>query len=139
MSRTFFLALLVILVAVIPHATAYADRYMQDDRASSNNNGASYMSTREEVLAKRERRRKEFSARVEDWKEQLDHHETGRRRLEEADVASIQMKIDVYQRKLEYHLNGEMDIRQVDRILAREEIQSERYWERRARSQGREL
>ena len=127
MNRFVLLALLL-----LPNVASAASVGTREDSMG-------YMSTREEILATRERRKKQFSGRVEDWKEQLDHHESGRRRLSDPEAHSIQKKIEVYQRKLEWHLEGEMDDRTVDRVLAREEIRAERHWERRARSRAREL
>jgi hypothetical protein len=133
MNRFVILALLLLATVVSSASVGTQDGGLKREDSMG------YMSTREEILATRERRKKQFSGKVDDWKQQLDHHESGHRRLSDPEAHSIKKKIDVYERKMERHLEGEMDDRQVDRILAREEIRAERHWERRARSRAREL
>jgi hypothetical protein len=67
-------------------------------------------STREEVLARRERRKDEFGGRFDEYKTQLDDHKSGRRRLQEADADRLQRKVKSYERKLE-QLHQEFDDR----------------------------
>ena len=67
-------------------------------------------STREEVYARRERRKDHFAGRQEELKQQLDDHQTGRRLLEGREVRYLERKIQSYERKLE-QLNKEFDDR----------------------------
>ena len=68
-------------------------------------------STREELLAKRELRKTEFSRKLEELHQQWEDHETGRRRLKEGfETQRLQKKIKAYENKLE-HLNQEIDDR----------------------------
>jgi predicted RNase H-like nuclease (RuvC/YqgF family) len=65
-------------------------------------------SSAEELLATRERRRQEFTRRLEDYKQQMEHHEQGHRRLTDYEVERLRKKIKAYSHKLEY-LNQEID------------------------------
>ena len=99
--------------------------------------GYGYRSTREEILATREHRKRRLEDMIGDMEEQLEDSSHGRRRLSESQRYSIEKRMNVYKRKLET-MQGHLDDRKVDRILAREELRAERYIER-ARSRGREL
>jgi hypothetical protein len=135
----YFVVVALLLLATVASAASVGTATQELDLPSGlqreDSSTTGYMSTREEILATREQRKKQFSGRVDAWKEQLGHHESGRRRLSDPEAQSIQKKIEIYQRKLEWHLEGEMDDRQVDRILAREEISAEMNSKRRSRSE----
>ena len=77
-------------------------------------------STREEVLAKRERRKKEFSGKLEELKRQLDNHNSGKVPLKEGfETERLKKKIKAYEQKLEY-LNQEVDDRVSTSLLGDE-------------------
>ena len=99
--------------------------------------GYGYRSTREEILATREHRKRRLEDMIGDMEEQLEDHSVGRRRLSEGERHSLERRMNVYRRKLET-MQGDMDDRLVDRILAREDIRAELHRER-MRSRGREL
>jgi hypothetical protein len=88
------------------------------------------MSQREEILASRERRAKQIEAMLLDSKQRYNDHTSGIRLLSEGELADLQKKIDIYQRKLE-SLQAPLDEREVERILRREKLRNERLNERR--------
>ena len=68
-------------------------------------------STREEILAKREHRKAEFSSRLQQLKKQWDDHVSGKVPLKEGfETERLKKKIKAYEKKLE-HLNQEIDDR----------------------------
>ena len=99
-----FLSIAVLLVALIQFADASASRMRRDERTGH------ISSTREEILAKRERRKVEFGGRYEEYKGQLDDHHSGHRRLSEGEVFRLEKKVKAYERKLE-QLHEEIDER----------------------------
>lgn len=67
-------------------------------------------STREEVLAKRARRKQEFTKKLQELKTQMENHDSGSFLLTAYEVNRLQKKIKAYEHKLEY-LNQEVDDR----------------------------
>ena len=65
-------------------------------------------STREEVLARRESRKQEFAAKLDQLKQQLDDHESGRFLLQGFETERLKKKVKAYENKLQY-LNEEVD------------------------------
>lgn len=60
-------------------------------------------STREEILAKREIRKKDFTKKLMELKQQWADHESGEMRLREgSETERLQKKIKAYEKKLEY-------------------------------------
>jgi hypothetical protein len=98
--------------------------------------GFGYKSTREEILATRDSRRERLVSMIRDMDVQLEDHSSGRRRLYDADASKLEKRARAYKMKLEM-LQGDLDDRDVDRILAREDIRAEIH--RARRSRGREL
>ena len=84
---------------------------------------------REEILASRQRRVEQLEAMLNDAKQQLQGHNSGRRLLDDEERTNLQRKVDVFSRKLE-SMQGELDDREVERILKREELRDQRLKER---------
>ena len=82
-----FIALLLLVIAVVASAASVG----RDD----------YVSTREEILATRQRRKSQYAEILADYQQQLAHHEEGRRRLSSQEEALIKRKLNAYRRKLE--------------------------------------
>ena len=57
--------------------------------------------------------------------ETMENHKSGRNLLEEDDLTALERKISAYTRKLET-MQGEMDDREVDRVIEREKLRYER-------------
>lgn len=74
---------------------------------------------------------------LEDSKQRLSDHHFGTKILSDKDKAALEKKINIYQRKLET-LQGDLDDREVERIIKREKLRDERLKERRARRASRE-
>jgi predicted TIM-barrel fold metal-dependent hydrolase len=79
--------------------------------------------SRDELLAQRERRRTAFAGRVEDLRAQLHSAPSDQH---------LQRKLQAYEKKLE-SLNAPMDARRVDRMMAREEMLKEVHGARKLR------
>jgi hypothetical protein len=73
---------------------------------------------------------------LNDVKQQLQGHNSGRRLLDDEERANLQRKADVFSRKLE-SMQGELDDREVERILKREELRDQRLKERIAQRRER--
>ncbi len=93
---------------------------------------------REEILANRARRKKQLEGHLLELRQQLADHTTGKKLLDGKDLASLEQKIHTYQRKLDT-MEGDMDEKEVERILKREELRFERDEERRRRREREEL
>jgi phage-related minor tail protein len=87
---------------------------------------------REEILASRKRRAVQLEKMLEDARERLRDHEKSIRLLTDEEKKALEKKIDLYQRKLDT-LTGDLDERELERIIKREELRNERLRERRAR------
>jgi Trp operon repressor len=68
---------------------------------------------------------------LKETQEQLDHHKAGTRLLDASEREALEKKADIYQRKLAT-MQGDLDVREVDRIIEREKLHHERMKERRA-------
>lgn len=84
---------------------------------------------REEVLASRRNRREQLEKMLSEMTLQVENHENGKRLLKDEERESLYKKIDVFQRKLET-MQGDLDDREIERMLARERIRNERMKER---------
>jgi hypothetical protein len=93
---------------------------------------------REEFLAARKRRSDQLDTMLNDAKQQWEDHASGRRLLEPVEARKLQHKIEIFQRKLET-MQGDMDERDVARILSREKLRDERLAERRKQYEDNEL
>ena len=71
-----------------------------------------------------------------DARQQMDDHVSGKRILHDNDRESLEKKIDVFARKLET-MTAELDDREVEKILKREQLIAERTRERLARREKR--
>ncbi|CAB9502672.1 expressed unknown protein [Seminavis robusta] len=109
-----------------------------DARERSSSSGFHQGSTREEILANRARRKKQLEALLLESRQQLADHTKGKKLLDSNDLTSLEKKIHVFQRKLDT-MEGDMDEREVERILKREELRHERDEERRRRREREEL
>jgi hypothetical protein len=87
---------------------------------------------REEILASRKRRAVQLEKMLEDARERLRDHEKSIRLLTDDEKKALERKVDLYQRKLDT-LTGDLDEREIERIIKREELRNERLRERRAR------
>mmetsp|Transcript_99167 Transcript_99167/g.286160 ORF Transcript_99167/g.286160 Transcript_99167/m.286160 type:complete len:135 (+) Transcript_99167:278-682(+) len=125
-SRSAPLIFCILLLSALIESPVHASvRHLERDDVTGH-----VGSTREEILAKRERRKKEFSKKLEEYKKQLDDHNSGRRRLANAQqLERLQKKVKAYEEKLG-HLNKEIDDRHIQRLLDREEMLNEVHRER---------
>jgi hypothetical protein len=87
---------------------------------------------REEILESRKRRGKQLEAMLNDATERLSDHNKGIRLLDEKESLDLEKKISIYQRKLDT-MTGELDEREIERIIKREQLRNERLKERRER------
>ena len=67
---------------------------------------------------------------VKDARAQLNDHENGTFVLNDQDLKSVTNKVRLFERKLET-MEGEMDEREVEKIMTREKARNERFRERR--------
>lgn len=81
--------------------------------------------SKEEIVANRAKRRIQLEAILNEAKGDLAEHTEGRKLLEEKDFTALERKISAYERKLET-MQGEMDDREVERVLQREKLRYER-------------
>ena len=65
-----------------------------------------------------------------DSKQRLADHSAGIRILDDEEKVDLEKKISIYQRKLET-MQGDLDEREIERILKREQLRNERMRERR--------
>ncbi|CAB9526246.1 expressed unknown protein [Seminavis robusta] len=91
---------------------------------------ASYGSTREEIIANRERRKEHLQKLLEEARETKDNHVSGRKLLSEEELTAVDRKINAFERKMET-MQGEMDEREIERVLQREQLRAERDEKRR--------
>ena len=89
-------------------------------------------------MANRARRKKQLESLLIDAQQQRSDHSAGKKLLEPAELADLDKKVHVYQRKLET-MEGDMDEREVIRIQKREELRHHRDEERRQRRERDEL
>jgi peptidoglycan hydrolase CwlO-like protein len=102
----FRIVLVSLVMMMLASSVSASVRHLQRDEVTGH-----VGSTREELLAKRELRKNEFSRKLEELHQQWEDHESGRRRLKEGfETQRLQRKIKAYQNKLE-HLNQEIDDR----------------------------
>ena len=87
-------------------------------------------------MASRERRSKQIETLLDDSKQRLADHNSGTRILGDKEKTDLEKKISIYQRKLDT-MQGDLDEREVERILKREKLRDEILRERRSR--GTEL
>lgn len=88
-------------------------------------------STREEILASRQRRSQQIEDILEDAKKRLASHNAGTHLLSDTEKADLEKKMVIYQRKLET-MRVDLDEREIERILQREKLRNERLQQRRA-------
>ena len=69
--------------------------------------------------------------------ETMEDHTSGRRLLEDEEFTRLERKINAYTRKLET-MQGELDEREVDRVVQRERLREERDTARRLERRQRE-
>jgi hypothetical protein len=74
---------------------------------------------------------------LNDAKQSLDDHKTGKRLLEELEALKLEKKIEIFQRKLE-QMQMVPDDMEIQRLLTRERIRDERLIERRRAEAMRE-
>ncbi len=69
---------------------------------------------------------------LEEAKQRLNDHKAGTRILTDTERMDVEKKIGIYQRKLDT-LTGDLDEREVERLIRREKLRNERLKERRER------
>jgi hypothetical protein len=89
---------------------------------------------REEILASRRRRSKQLEALLEESKARLADHNSRRKILSENEKVSLEKKISIYTRKLET-MQTDLDEREIERIIRKEQLRNERLKERRAKEE----
>jgi exonuclease VII large subunit len=102
-NRVAFLLLVVVLCSSLPNPASANTRHLQRDERTGH-----LPSSAEELLARQDHRKEEFTRRLEEYKLQKENHEQGHRRLQDFEVERLDRKIRAYSNKLEY-LNKEMD------------------------------
>jgi hypothetical protein len=125
MARVFevfaFLCLSLILLASVTDARPAKDRY-----AEYRDDTGAYVSTREEILALRVQRKKQMAEKISEFKQQLDEHHSGDRRLEKTEMGTVQRRLLAHQRKHEQmndaHLMSDYVRCSLDRTFLRKEI-----------------
>jgi hypothetical protein len=80
---------------------------------------------REQVVANYERRREQLENLVAETKEKVADHERGRSLLEDEEYALLRKRIGLYEKKLE-KMEGPMDEREVERLVERMKMRTER-------------
>lgn len=88
--------------------------------------------TREEILASRRRRSNQLEELIQDAEQRLADHISGVRLLSDSDRAALEKKLSIYNRKFET-MRGDLDDREVERILKRDMLREERLKQRRAK------
>lgn len=76
-------------------------------------------------MANRSRRKAQLEKMLEEAKSTMEDHTSGRKLLDDSELTGLEKKINAYERKLET-MSGEMDEREVDRVLQREKLRYER-------------
>ncbi|CAJ1950786.1 unnamed protein product [Cylindrotheca closterium] len=121
LSAISFLALLCFLLASVNIVVA--------QESSSNLKGTNRVEgrlSRQDVIENHERRRTHLAKLLQQVKDKVDDHDSGRNLMEDEDYAKHARRIPLYERKLE-RLNKPLDEREINRQLDRERIRSERY------------
>eukprot|EP00934_Nitzschia_sp_Nitz4_P008409 Nitzschia sp. Nitz4//scaffold278_size24532//16724//17239//NITZ4_008378-RA/size24532-augustus-gene-0.16-mRNA-1//-1//CDS//3329545384//8399//frame0 len=122
-TKRFLLLLLLLLYLSSSNAfTSYRDAEKDDVTGYVG-------TTREELLATRQRRTQDYGAKLQEYQNQLDRHLSGEVPLSAGDVQRLEKKIRAYSNKMEY-LTSEMDERHIDRLLERERMLNEVHRER---------
>ncbi|CAB9526248.1 expressed unknown protein [Seminavis robusta] len=86
--------------------------------------------TKEEIIANRERRKEQLKKLLDEVRETKDNHDSGRKLLSDEELTVVDRKISAYERKLET-MQGEMDEREVEKVMQREKLRYERDEQRR--------
>lgn len=89
------------------------------------------------MKANRAKRREQLEETLAQAQETMDDHTSGRRLLEDEEFTRLERKINAYTRKLET-MTGELDDREVDRVIQREQLREERDAARRLERRQRE-
>jgi len=92
-------------------------------------------STREEILASRQRRSQQIEDILEDAKKRMASHNAGTHILSDKEKADLEKKMAIYQRKLGA-MRVDLDEREIERILQREKLRNERLQQRRAQERS---
>jgi peptidoglycan hydrolase CwlO-like protein len=121
--------LLSVLLLVLSIPASASTRHLERDELTGH-----IASTREELLATRERRKEQFGGRFEEMKQQMEEHTTGQRLMNENEFNRLERKMKAYERKLE-HLHTEIDDRHIDRLLDREAMLNEMHRNRLSKSE----
>lgn len=89
---------------------------------------------REEILASRRRRSKQLEALLDESKARLADHKSRRKILSDNERSSLEKKISIYTRKLET-MQTDLEEREIERIIRKEQLRNERMRERRAKEE----
>ena len=86
---------------------------------------------REDIITNRNKRKQQLEKLLEEARDTMASHESGRKLLNDDEFTTLERKISAYQRKLDT-MQGDMDDREVERVLQREKLRYERDAQRRA-------
>lgn len=110
---TRFVVAVLFLLSILACAVTATEREWKDpvlkklhDQSVVGDDGA----TREEILQKRENRRRQLQGMVNYMRQQLADHSAEEKILDPEEKASIEKRMDIYQRKIST-ISGEMDDR----------------------------
>mmetsp|Transcript_23167 Transcript_23167/g.54687 ORF Transcript_23167/g.54687 Transcript_23167/m.54687 type:complete len:125 (-) Transcript_23167:1351-1725(-) len=81
--------------------------------------------SRDQIVANYERRREHLRKLVEQHKEDVANHESGRKLLEQEEYDKFTKRIRLFQKKLD-SMEGPMDEREIDRMMERTRMREER-------------
>lgn len=81
-------------------------------------------STHEEILAHRERKKDHFGGKLEEMKQQIEDHKSGKFLMTKDEYDRAQRKVKAFENKVS-ELNREFDERHSRRLMAREELLNE--------------
>jgi hypothetical protein len=89
---------------------------------------------REEILASRQRRGKQLEALLDESKARLADHNNKKKILTVSEKSALEKKISIYTRKLDT-LQADLDEREIERILKKEQLRNDHLKARRAREE----
>jgi mevalonate pyrophosphate decarboxylase len=77
-------------------------------------------------MKNRDKRTDQLVRLLDETKEKVANHRSGKELLEDADVATFEKRVDLYERKLE-RMKQPLDEKEIERMVQREEMRAERY------------
>lgn len=86
---------------------------------------------REEILANRARRKEKLEEMLAENQRKLEDHKAERNLLKAEEVETLEKRINAFSRKLET-MQGDLDEREIEKLIEREHMRKKRHEERRA-------